>query len=260
MTKNQCCFLVLSLATAAGAQTETGPQKEPALEGKARVQLSAPVHNGTVIASVGWTVDRETGADVLRGSIAYRPDSTSDGASCQSIRFVQVARVERNGDSDYDWNNGEVNRNLIRTSANLSQGVRRGYFVDHDAFECSPGEHCSPYFRDYWPNPVESQDGSLDGRSSTQASLVDYPFGWENFESIALESCARCADDGRFLACAEWGGRWPELGDRVILPIRVHDQPSPTFVEALRRFNVFYANSNIFPSIHEREARLAGGN
>ncbi|HTX74625.1 MAG TPA: hypothetical protein VMD29_00375 [Terracidiphilus sp.] len=258
MTNTQCRFLALLLVTAATVRTEAEAQNEAAIDGKARVQISAPVRDGAVFASVGWTVDMATGEDVLRGSIAYRPDSRSAGGSCRSIRFVQVARVERSGDVDYDWKDGEANRNLMRTSADPSRGVKEGYFVDHDAFKCSRGGQCSPYFRDYWPSPDESQDGFLDGRSFAKASLVDYPFGWENFESITLESCARCADDGRFLACVEWGGRWPGRGDRIVLPVRVDDRPSPTFVDALRRFNAFYSNSDGFPS--SAEALLSGGN
>lgn len=241
MTKKQCWLLVMGLATGAAAQTRAVPKKDAIAQRKARVQISARLHDGTVDTSVGWTVDTETGADVLRGWVAYRPDSRSQKASCQRVRFVQVARVERSDEVDYDWKDGEANRNLIRTSADSSQGVEGGFFVDHDAFECSPGDHCSPYFRDYWPNPEESQDGVLDGRFSTQASLVDYPFGWENFERIELESCARCADDGRFLGCAKWGGSWPGRGDRAVLPVRINDRPSPTFFEALRRFDDFYS-------------------
>lgn len=223
MVKQHWWLPLLLATTAAVAQTGTGPRKD-STQTTDGVQISAPVRNGRIVVTEGWMVDAETGQDVLRGSVAYKPGVHAEGAACHSIRFVQVARVERAKDSDYDWRDGETNRNLMRTSANLAEGVKKGYFVDHDAFKCTPGEQCSPYFRDYWPNAEESQDGFLRGRSITQASLVDYPYGWENFESIALESCARC-DDGQFLACVEWGGRWPGSGDRSLSPIRIQINP-----------------------------------
>jgi hypothetical protein len=77
-------------------------------------------------------------------------------------------------------------------------------------------------------------------RALAPASLADYPFGWDVVERISLESCARCVESGEFLACAQWGARWPIQGRRSIDPIRVRQSPSKTFFAALRRFEQYY--------------------
>jgi hypothetical protein len=189
---------------------------------------------GTITTEESWTTNPETGEDVLRGRVTFTPSATTP--SCRSIRFVQAARVQTSKDHDLDWDGGQQNRNLMRTKADPARGITPGYFVDHDAYKCSPGKACSPYFRDSWANPDESQDGS----SAKPASLIDYPFGWTSFESIDLESCARCADTGAFLGCAQWGGSWPATGERTLRPTSAADTPSATFNEALRLFEASY--------------------
>jgi len=202
-------------------------------------QVSIGLRSGTLVASVRWAFDDETAADVLRGHISFTPDGAKC-ASCSRIRFVQVARTEQNGGLEYEWRGMEENRNLIRTTIHARGGILGGYFVDHKASACSPGAACSPYFRDSWANPRESGDGFQGGGSSAPASLVDYPFGWEAMQRIALESCARCVETGEFLGCAEWGAEWLPQGPRTVSPIHVREAPSPTFLAALHRFEEFY--------------------
>jgi len=214
---------------------------EPTLPAPSREaqRASIRVPYGTVIADVSWTVDDERACDVLRGRIEYRPDKARM-RSCSSIRFIQIAKTVRNDGLDYNWQGSEQRRNLLRTSHQMAAGVETGYFVDHQAYACEPSNPCSPYFRDYWANPRESRDGFQANSDFAPASLVDYPFGWEILGGIALESCARCVDTGEFLGCAEWGARWPLMGDRSISPIRVSANPSPTFLAALHIFERFY--------------------
>jgi hypothetical protein len=207
-------------------------------------QAAIRLRSGVVVATVSWAVDKETYSDVLRGQIEYRPDA-GQGGFCPNIRFIQVAKTERNGGADYDWQGLEERRNLLRTSSKMGPGIRGGYFVDHRAFACNPQAPCSPYFRDHWANARESGDGYHLGAHSAPASLVDYPFGWDTLERISLESCARCVESGEFLGCAEWGARWPVEGRREIAPIRVRETPSETFRAALRRFEEFYAGSEV---------------
>jgi hypothetical protein len=195
------------------------------------------VSSGRFAAAVTWTVDDETSLDVLRGKIEYRPGHRG---FCSNIRFIQIAKVERNGGQDYDWQGMEERRNLLRTANQARAGIKGGYFVDHEAFACEPRKPCSPYFRDSWRNPRESGDGFQLGSRSAPASLADYPFGWDVVERISLESCARCVESGEFLACAQWGARWPTQGRRSIDPIRVRRSPSKTFLAALRRFEQYY--------------------
>lgn len=72
--------------------------------------------------------------------------------------------------------------------------------------------------------------------------MFDAPFGWENFESIELEACVVCQnhDSLQALVCGKWGGKWPLTEDRSILPITMHEEPSPSFNEALKKFIDFY--------------------
>ena len=183
-------------------------------------------------------IDPETGEDVLRGRMSFAPGAAAP--ACKSLRIVQAARVEVKLGRDLDWANGQENRNLIRTRQDDARGIAAGYFVDHDAIKCKAGAPCSPYFRDSWPNPDESQDGSSGPSGAKTASLVDYPFGWTYFERISLESCARCADTGEFLGCVVWGGTWPATGDRSLRETSAAESPSPTFLDALGRFEAFY--------------------
>lgn len=202
-------------------------------------QASIRLRSGTLVASVRWALDDEMSSDVLRGRIEFRPDAV-DCSSCSSIRFIQIARTERNGGIEYEWSGMEENRNRIRTTSRMGVGIFDGYFVDHKASVCAPASPCSPYFRDYWANPRESGDGYQASGRSAPAALVDYPFGWDVLQRIALESCARCVDTGEFPGCAEWGAEWPAQGPRTISPIRIRETPSPTFLSALRKFEEFY--------------------
>jgi len=168
---------------------------------------------GTMTVAENWTNDPTTGEDVLHGFVSFAPGPAAP--ACRALRFVQAARVEVSPGRDIDWAEGQQNRNLVRTAADAARGVEAGYFIDHDATRCAAGAACSPYYRDSWPNPDESADGSTspDPRS---ASLADYPFGWTSFERIALEACVRCVDTGDFLGCAVWGADWPETGSRTL--------------------------------------------
>jgi hypothetical protein len=193
-----------------------------------------------MVGDVSWAVDEVTAVDVLQGRMEYRPDA-GEGSSCPNIRFIQVAKAERNGGVDYQWEGMEEHRNLLRTSSASGYGVEEGYFVDHRASACVPGAPCSPYFRDHWANSRESMDGRQVAGHSSPASMVDYPYGWNVLQRISLESCARCADSGEFLGCVDWGARWPIIGRREIFPLRVHSVPSKTFMAALHRFEEFYS-------------------
>jgi len=201
--------------------------------------VSTRLRSGTLIATVSWALDDVTALDVLRGHIEFRPNPGPQ-SSFSTIRFIQVAKAERNGGLDYEWQGLEVDRNVLRTSSQMGVGIQSGYFVDHKASACVPATPCSPYFRDHWANARDSGDGFQAGWGFAPASLIDYPFGWDILEQITLESCARAVETGEFLGCAEWGARWPTQGGRSISPISVTEAPSQTFYAALRRFEDFY--------------------
>jgi hypothetical protein len=194
---------------------------------------------GRMTVNEEWMIDPFTGEDVLHGRVSFEPGAAAP--ACGTVRLVQVARVEVSPGRDLDWGTGESNRNLMRTAADPARGVSPGWFVDHDAFKCRPGAPCSPYYRDSWANPDESADGASTAGEKRAASLADYPFGWQSFMRIRLETCARCAATGEFLGCAGWGGTWPETGPRTLRATRAAETPSPTFRAALARFSAFYA-------------------
>lgn len=181
-----------------------------------------------------------TGEDVLRGYVEFQPIEKT--GNCRSIRLVQIAKVETQEGKDFFWDpsGGESARNILTTTAS-DAGVLPGFFIDHQAHKCTRSKGCSPYFRDHWSNESESSDGWVCGSNIKSASLVDYPFGWTQFESIKLETCARCDDDGRFLKCLQWGARWPENGERSIDKALQLSAPSPTFIQAFKKFLEYYS-------------------
>ncbi len=228
-----------------GAQARAG-KSQAAVRARARAlpetaTTTFHLSRGLVTAAVNWTSDPFTGEDVLHGRIVFAPNASAP--ACGPVRMVQVARVEAAPGRDLDWGTGESNRNLMRTAAEPARGILPGYFVDHDAFKCRPGAPCSPYYRDSWANPDESSDGESSASGRRAASLADYPFGWQGFERITLEACARCSATGEFLGCVDWGGDWPPTGPRTLLTPSASEIPSPTFLEALARFQAFYAPS-----------------
>jgi hypothetical protein len=227
------------LVAAAAIPLIATPAMSSGASARSDATVTRRVNTGVLSASVSWEVDEDTHEDVLRGWVEYRALGGPD-CDCTSIRFVQVARIRQTDGRDLEWQLGEAPRNLMRTVADRGAGVQSGYFLDHDAFKCTAGRPCSPYYRDSWANPRESRDGFVIGNHVAAASLVDYPFGWSMFETISLEACARCVDSGRFLGCVTWGGAMPPIGARRVLPIQMSEAPSPTFQAALARFEAFY--------------------
>lgn len=77
---------------------------------------------------------------------------------------------------------------LVQTSWTTDPETGGDVLRGHAAFQPTAGKPCSPYFRDSWANPDESQDGANYGGAAGEASLADYPFGWDSFETISLET------------------------------------------------------------------------
>jgi hypothetical protein len=207
---------------------------------------------GTVSADIGWTTDRITGEDVLRGKIVFTPNS--EGPNCNSIRMIQVAKVLESPDvfDDHLWdrNSGNYDRNFIRTLHNEESSITGGYFIDYLAVNCAKGRPCAPYYRDHFPNSDESHDGRKDHNEFTPASLVDYPFGWSIIYTISLETCSVCTSgrDTTVMGCVKWGATWPLSSPRQISPVEASHDPSKTFTKALDNFNRYYSNEVV---IHE---------
>ncbi|MHB2026470.1 MAG: hypothetical protein ACYCPQ_07510 [Elusimicrobiota bacterium] len=196
--------------------------------------LELPVKYGFWRTDVHWDFDPTTTEDVLAGHLAFYPNPAR-APICESIRIIQAAQVEISPANQFQWEGAETDRNLTRT--------KDGFFIDHEAANCSEGAPCSPYYRDSWSLPDESQDGYNLPDKTAKSSIADYPFGWTMFNQIMLETCARCVDSGQFLGCVEWGAHWPRIGNRPppFTPV-ASDNPPIYFLNALRRFNAFYGN------------------
>jgi hypothetical protein len=201
---------------------------------------------GTISADIGWTTDRITLEDVLRGKIEFIPNQ--EGPSCKSIKMIQVAKVLESPDifDDHQWDlsSGNYDRNFVRTLHNEESGITGGYFIDYLGNHCVKGKPCSPYYRDHFPNSDESQDGAKENGAITPAAIVDYPFGWGVIYNISLEVCSVCVSDRiiTFLGCAKWGATWPLLSPRYIPPVEASRAPSQTFMRAFDNFNRYYSN------------------
>lgn len=225
-------------ATAGKADQAEPTEPEAGATPKERDELWVDAQEGSFRAEVAWSIDPGTQEDVVAGFIEFIPSDSTP--ACESLRFVQIAKVRVSSGEDYEWPLGEAPRNEMRTIEDDERGILGGFYVDHSAFLCRDESECSPYFRDHFPNPEYSRDGThTDGRSEP-ASLMDFPFGWSTIADITLEACARCVDTGEFLGCVDWGAYWPLIEPRGLLPIRHHPEPSPTFWDALERFERYY--------------------
>ncbi|NBW83011.1 hypothetical protein EBR21_14770 [bacterium] len=190
-----------------------------------------------------WTTVQQTSSetDVLFGKVSFKANPKAVASHCQSISFIQTARIQDNKGRDFQWPSGQSVRNEIRTQRD-SQGVEQGYFIDHDAVNCDDGRSsCSPFFRDHWPNSdVGSQDGSVGERKVKAAVLMDFPYGWELIASAALETCAVCRDSNEVYGCVTWGGTWPLTGERYLHDPVASESQSKTFAKALSMFEAHY--------------------
>ncbi len=146
-------------------------------------QAKINTQNGDFTVAAFWSSDPEDGESVLEATVSFMPNNERFPA-CSSLKMIQTAHLTVADGSNYVWDGGEINRNLMETPG--------GVYIDHDASKCKKGAACSPYFRDSWANPEGSQNGYAQGAGRVASvSLRDYPVGWENFNRIALESCRR---------------------------------------------------------------------
>lgn len=204
-------------------------------QAKERVRPSFEGSHGLFSADVSWTVN-EFKLDVLRGRIEFTPN---DAVVCPSIRGIQTARVEQAQNQDFHWSGNDAPRNEMKTKDREQRTP--GFFVDHDPALCKDGKACSPYYRDSWPNSDESADGfRAAGGSAQAASIIDYPYGWTQFEEISLETCMVCDETGQVFGCVDWGAIWPAVGERRLHRPKFHEVPSATFWRALRNFQKYY--------------------
>jgi hypothetical protein len=170
----------------------------------------------------GWSTNPDNGEDVLATQLSYQSNFEA-----KSIRWMQIARVQKNDDSDFIFQGFQEDRNKART--------RNGYYLDQNYDICREDiKKCSYFYRDHFTNPLQSVE------VKNLAQIADYPFGWTQFKRISLESCAYDLKSKKYIACILWGAEWPEMGDRFIFEPKLTTKPSFDFIDALNRFKIFY--------------------
>lgn len=183
----------------------------------------------------------------MSGTIKFTAGDTAPDSA--SIRLLQVVRLEDlSTGKEYVWTGAEADRNKAQTTADSTTGVEGGFFVDHSAAAASPrtakaNPAVSPYYRDYWPNPSNSQDGSKAGKTVTEASLWDYP-GWGGKCRFSFETAAKATSTGYVYATLTWGFTVsdPAKGTVTGEHADAHYAQSSTFNAALKAFNEHYKN------------------
>lgn len=187
-------------------------------------------NNGSIQAKIIWDKN-EFQDDILSGDIKFKPDSRTK--DCNNIGFVQIAKLKDNKGNDLSWDqtSGQAARNQIKT--------KNHWFIDHDATKCEKNKNCSKFFIDHWHNNC-SYGSKKSNDDIMAAQIKDYPFGWVNFSSIELESCAVCKDSNEIYSCVKWGAKWPLIGNKEISSIEVEQSPSNDFIEANNLFDNYY--------------------
>lgn len=186
--------------------------------------------NGIFSLQTGWLYDDTKSGDVLVGILSFEP--SAEAHACNKIGFIQAAQVKDLKGQDLLWPGTLASRNKMRSSD--------GYFVDHDSSRCEAGKSCSPFFNDWWPDESRSKTGEVENGVTEPAGMADFPFGWTAFNSIRLEACAVCADDGEVYGCVKWGATWPSDGPRVLETASASEEPSENFIMAVQKFVEFY--------------------
>jgi Domain of unknown function (DUF4157) len=181
----------------------------------------------------------------MQGIIKFTASEKAPDSS--NIRLLQVIKVEDlTTGKDFVWTGAEANRNRAMTTA--SQGVEAGHFVDVSYAGISPRSKktdpaVSPYYRDYWPNPTRTQDGSKKGKTVKEASLGDYPGSNQKFR-FCFETAAKGADTGHIYATLTWGFTIsdPAKGTVDHEHAAANRDPSATLGAAVTAFEEFFKN------------------
>ena len=181
----------------------------------------------------------------MSGTIKFKanekaPDSTN-------IRLLQVVRDENlTTGKDYIWTGAEADRNKMMTTA--APGVQPGFFVDHSAAAANPrtkkgDPSVSPYYRDYWPNAKNSQDGNKKGKTIKEASLWDYP-GSSGNRRFSFETVAKATDTGHVYGTVMWGFTISNAAKGKVEKERAvgRNVTLLTTDKAIEKFNEFYKN------------------
>jgi hypothetical protein len=193
------------------------------------------------------TISVPGGKSELRGTIKFTPSAAAPDS--KSIKLLQVARIEDlTTGSDFVWTGDEADKSKVQTTADKTTGVEGGYFVDHLAKVADPrtkktDARVSPYYRTYWPNTADSQDGSKSGKTIKEASLWDFP-GWSSNGRFSFETAAKATDTGYHYATLTWGFTISDAAKGTVEKeyASANRAPSKTFGAAVKAFDEFYKN------------------
>jgi hypothetical protein len=249
------------------AVTALSPERQRSPSPALRDQMRATYPQAQIAASVSPHIQRDlTGKKTVKdgtfdlnlkteshpgagngmsGSIEFTPDKAAPDSGL--IKLLQVVRDEDlSTGKDFVWSGGEARRNTMQTTA--AKGITPGYFVDHSASAATPRTKkadapVSPYYRTYWPNPMQSHDGKKKGASITSASLWDFPSSGGK-RQFSFETAAKAADTGYHYATLTWGFTISDPAAGVVEKEHAdaHRAPSSTFHAAVAEFDKAYKN------------------
>ena len=193
------------------------------------------------------TVHPAGGKNGMRGTIKFHPKDAAPDST--SIRLYQAVRDEDLGTGgEYVWTGGEAPRNLMQTVADPTRGLDRGWFIDHSAAAAAKRTKLSDptvssYYRDYWPNATQSQDGSKAGATISDASLWDFP-GSSGNRRFSFETVAMATDTGHYYGSVFWTFTIRDASKGTVTDESAYGRnvTLATTDEALRRFNEYYRN------------------
>ena len=183
----------------------------------------------------------------LDGTISFTPAPATPDT--KTIKLLQAGReVDLDTGKDVVWTDDFAARMDMETVADPKKGIDPGWAIDINVREAHKrtsrdNPDVSPYYRDYWPNPDDSQNGSKKGKTIVDASLSDYP-GSTGHDKFSFETVAVSVDTGTVYGSVQWGFTISDPAKGTV------DQewskgltaPSANAQQALKNFNEYYRN------------------
>jgi hypothetical protein len=224
------------------------------------IKDSKKLINGTM--ELDFTKNDATAIGALAnetGTAKFTPNATAPNSN--NIRLIQIVRTtdtagvtSGTAGTAVDYakvgKGEEADRNQVMTTRDAPKNIAGDFFIDHSAASADPRTKksdatVSPYYRDYWPNASDSQDGYKKSKKDIQAaSLWDSP-GSTAAIKFNFVTSAKGADTGTWYGSALWG--FEIYLDKGIAKIKgeynsFRNYQGETTDAALEKFNEFYKN------------------
>ena len=183
----------------------------------------------------------------LSGTITFTPDKT--GGDTTKLRLYQAVRLEDlTTGKDFTWTGADKPRSDMQTTADAKKKIDPGWWIDiNPALTAKRTKKAdaaaSPYYRDYWPNAANSQDGSKKGGHVVSASLWDFP-SWNKNSRYSFETVAKAADTGEVYGTVQWGFTISDAAKGTVTGEyeRGRGAPTSTTRQALHNLDEYYGN------------------